>query len=291
MSGTPYNGLPANIAMPNAIAISSSTNTTPITVAATAHGCKTGDRVDVADHTVNTAANGIWTVTFVDANNVQLNGSVGNGVGGATGTLQPIAFTGNVSLNPANGDPYDASTYIPGMSCLADRTAFNLGNTGTVKIASVGFASFSGALNPAAIAGNWAPVATFGAFSPPLVEVITGDLIEWDVFGSYSGFNQGANNDLFVAPDISIFLPGGSPTFSNATVIASQQVQLTSGTSPAAPSGLFYPFSLNAITLVTGGTVAALNFAFRSTTTATNIILGNAFTFRWRVFRGTGVPQ
>lgn len=70
--------------------ITSSTNATPIQVTANAHGLVTGDVVQVGAHTVNTNANGQWVVTKVDANNVTLDGSVGNGVGGATGTITQI---------------------------------------------------------------------------------------------------------------------------------------------------------------------------------------------------------
>ena len=67
-------------------AIDSSTNATPIAITDVAHGLVTGDRVTVIGHATNTNANGTWTITRTGANTFTLDGSVGNGVGGATGT-------------------------------------------------------------------------------------------------------------------------------------------------------------------------------------------------------------
>lgn len=73
--------------VPNIVPVSS-TNATPVVVTvATGHGFVTGDRVTVANHTTNTGANGTWTLGTVGATTLQLLGSVGNGVGGATGTI------------------------------------------------------------------------------------------------------------------------------------------------------------------------------------------------------------
>jgi hypothetical protein len=77
-----------NAAAPRAIA--SSTNASPITITTSAaHGYSTGDKVTIIGHLVNTAANGQWTITVVDADEFTLDGSVGNGVGVATGTHSP----------------------------------------------------------------------------------------------------------------------------------------------------------------------------------------------------------
>ena len=70
--------------------IESSTNATPIVVTITGHGYSNGDRVQVKSHTTNTNANGEWTVAKVAANTFELTGSVGNGVGGASGTVLQI---------------------------------------------------------------------------------------------------------------------------------------------------------------------------------------------------------
>lgn len=67
--------------------INFSTNATPININCTNHGFTTGDTVVIAGHVVNTAANGGWTITVVDDDNFTLNTSVGNGVGGDTGSV------------------------------------------------------------------------------------------------------------------------------------------------------------------------------------------------------------
>jgi len=69
-----------------ALSIESSTNTTPIKIVITGHGLFTGDEVIIAGHETNTNANGTWEITWVDADTFSLDTSVGNGVGGATGT-------------------------------------------------------------------------------------------------------------------------------------------------------------------------------------------------------------
>lgn len=71
----------------SAISITSSTNASPIEITKTGHGLVDGDIVNVTDHNTNTSANGVWKITKVDDNKFTLNGSVGVGVGGATGTF------------------------------------------------------------------------------------------------------------------------------------------------------------------------------------------------------------
>lgn len=73
-----------------AVAPASSTNATPIVITRNNHGLVTGDTVVITGHTVNTNANGTWTVTNLTSNTFSLDGSVGNGVGGATGTIRKI---------------------------------------------------------------------------------------------------------------------------------------------------------------------------------------------------------
>lgn len=69
--------------------IVSSTNATPIVVTITTHGFTTGSSIKISGHTINTNANGTWIITVIDNNSFSLNGSAGNGIGGATGTASP----------------------------------------------------------------------------------------------------------------------------------------------------------------------------------------------------------
>ncbi len=72
----------------------SSLNATPIVFTKVGHGLVTGDTIIVQGHTVNTNANGVWYVTVSGDTFTLLNAdgssSIGNGIGGATGTVQKI---------------------------------------------------------------------------------------------------------------------------------------------------------------------------------------------------------
>lgn len=54
------------------VAVTSSTDATPIVVTATAHGLVTGDKVQIFGHTTNVAANGIFSVVKLTADTYQL---------------------------------------------------------------------------------------------------------------------------------------------------------------------------------------------------------------------------
>lgn len=70
--------------------ITSSTNATPIVITKASHGYVNGDIIQVYGHTTNNTANGIWKVANKTDNTLELEGSVGVGVGGATGTMQLV---------------------------------------------------------------------------------------------------------------------------------------------------------------------------------------------------------
>lgn len=86
---------------PASKSIVSSTNATPIVVTATAHGFSNGDIVYIVGHTTNTAANGTWVVASAATDTFALTSSVGNGVGGATGTILKNAETQVADTNAA----------------------------------------------------------------------------------------------------------------------------------------------------------------------------------------------
>ncbi len=72
------------------VAVTSSTDATPIVVTATSHGFSTGDRVLIYGHTTNIAANGIFKVTNLTANTFSLQDEFSNanvaGSGGGSGS-------------------------------------------------------------------------------------------------------------------------------------------------------------------------------------------------------------
>lgn len=73
------------------VAITSSTDATPIVVTATGHGLSTGDRVLIQGHSTNIAANGIFKITVLSANTFSLQDEftgedvAGTGAGAGSG--------------------------------------------------------------------------------------------------------------------------------------------------------------------------------------------------------------
>jgi len=60
------------------LVITAGTNATPIVLTIAAHGYLTGDKVGISAVAGLTAANGVWSITRVDADTFSLTGSVGN---------------------------------------------------------------------------------------------------------------------------------------------------------------------------------------------------------------------
>lgn len=79
---------------PAQITISSSTNASPISITCSSTmsslGLSTGDTVQIIGHTINTNANGTWEITVPSSSGTSftLNGSTGNGIGGASGVIR-----------------------------------------------------------------------------------------------------------------------------------------------------------------------------------------------------------
>ena len=81
------------------VAVLDATNAPPIVVqTSAAHGCSTGDTVGLAQIGGNTAANGTWVVTYVDATHFSLDTSVGDGAYTSGGTVQMVGKSG-VQIN------------------------------------------------------------------------------------------------------------------------------------------------------------------------------------------------
>lgn len=104
------NGVWTSQALQSTKNISSSTNASPISITCTAHGYSTGDTVVITGHTTNTEANGTWEITVTGTNTFTLDGSVGNGVGGATGSARlrnntRVTLTTAVTQNIASTGP------------------------------------------------------------------------------------------------------------------------------------------------------------------------------------------
>lgn len=112
------NGVWTSQALQATKSISSSTNATPISVTCTAHGYSTGDTVVILSHATNTNANGTWEITVTGANTFTLDGSVGNGTGGGTGTVRlrnntRVMLASAVTQNIASTGPGRTAWTVP----------------------------------------------------------------------------------------------------------------------------------------------------------------------------------
>jgi hypothetical protein len=79
------------------VSIVSSTNANPIVLTTGTHGLSTGAVVVVAGHAVNTAANGAWTATVLTTTTFSIP-VLGNGVGGATGTVTKMPTDSDIQF-------------------------------------------------------------------------------------------------------------------------------------------------------------------------------------------------
>ncbi len=120
-------GTSTTVANNLSVANVSSTNATPIVMTTAATTYAVGQVVTVSGHTVNTSANGTWRVsatngtTTVTLTTLAGVNSVGNGVGGATGTTAKRAQVGiglgtqvgalSTTNNPTLGTAIAADTY------------------------------------------------------------------------------------------------------------------------------------------------------------------------------------
>lgn len=84
--------------------ITGATNASPIVITSASHGLTTGTRVTISGVGGNTAANGTFTITRLDANTFSLDGSSGNGAYTSGGTWHVSGLYGySVTASAANG--------------------------------------------------------------------------------------------------------------------------------------------------------------------------------------------
>jgi hypothetical protein len=109
------------------INIIDSTDASPISIHATAHGLTSNDSTVIAGHLINIAANGTWVVTVTDVDNFTLNTSTGSGagVGGATGTSTQVGIGRATWTNLSKTVTLAASQSLNICMCEADWTTVN----------------------------------------------------------------------------------------------------------------------------------------------------------------------
>lgn len=124
------------------VAVTSSTDATPIVVTATAHGFATGDRVLIYGHTTNIAANGIFKVTRLTANTFSLQDEftgasvAGTGAGAGSGGIclkaPPIILMSdfrNIILQVGTSGSATVTLKVPGSAGIPDgASTFEPGN-------------------------------------------------------------------------------------------------------------------------------------------------------------------
>ena len=91
--------------------ITGATNATPIVITSVGHGLQTGMRVTVASVGGNTAANGTWNITVVNADTFSLDTSVGNGSYTSGGTWS-VAGLFDISITPTDAGGYDTGSFV-----------------------------------------------------------------------------------------------------------------------------------------------------------------------------------
>lgn len=284
-----YAGEASNITFASTVSIASSTDANPIVITtATAHGLVTGETVHIDGHQTNTAANGVWEDVQVLLPTTFSIAATGNGVGGATGTVQNLSL-GTCQL-PSDGDNEDAVSVNVGLEFLSDAAAFQAQTTGAYKIVAEGtIPSATGTASSITTAGSgtWATTAieTTGPATFVLTGLCPGDIVETDcVWPVNISASSGA---VKIGIIVGFFTYGGSATFTSP----SSSTPLTTG-SQTSTSGVYTP-----VTLVSSDTVPSscncASFALAAQTLASTeaTLATPAVTVRYRVLRPTAVPQ
>lgn len=114
------------------MALTNATNATPIVVTAAGHGLTTGAQVYINGVQGNLAANGVWTITYVDANNFSLDTSVGSGAytaGGYFSARNATNMSSWAQLGVAAKNPNVFTRYLTAIESLY---------LGTVKMSAAG---------------------------------------------------------------------------------------------------------------------------------------------------------
>ena len=123
--------------------ITGATNAMPISITSTAHGLLSSDQITITNVAGNTAANGIWNITKIDANTFTLVGSSGNGT--------YTSSTGNWAACPTAGDTFNIDN-------SSDNIMFGLNQSLLgVLVAGNIYSSFTGTLGLPKINQNGTP--------------------------------------------------------------------------------------------------------------------------------------
>jgi hypothetical protein len=162
--GATWTEMDLPISLESAVGLTNATNAMPIVITSNGHGLINGNQVRITGVAGNTAANGDFFITRIDANNFSLNGSSGNGAYAGGGTWRALS-----SLAPREKPGGQGAIHF---SILADPTNVNILYVGgdrqdTPFPNAIGATDFTGRLfrgdtSVAAVA----PGSTSNEFSP-----------------------------------------------------------------------------------------------------------------------------
>lgn len=193
-----YNGdgtIPVATAPWTRKAIVSTTNASPIVVNLPTHGFNNGDTIEILGHQVNTNANGVHTITKIDANNFSLNGTTGNGAGSGTGYAVDYSVNPLITI-PGDGDLASASSVNPAFEGLFNLAPYNYKRAGqyslvdvfqadqTAAAPNVRLSGFPVNVPSTTTGGVWRDFPTLTALLsfgvPPALSGADGDFLEYD---------------------------------------------------------------------------------------------------------------
>ena len=220
-----------------AFPITSSTNASPIKITlATPTAFNDQDMVEIQGHQTNTAANGVWQMSKIDSQNFFLNGSTGNGIGGATGTAQDFSLMPYPSVM-GDGDALNATNLNTSIEGIANSAPFLYRMCGAYRMINSYTATFGDIASSVPTYGSTTTASStyvnatgltalvFGAGTKPCLQ--TNDLLQYTacyVFETQSGgiaaystlgFEKNGGSYSQVTNSTAFWTPGSS----NATTV------------------------------------------------------------------------
>ncbi len=310
-----YKGQPALIitnALTLAVNIASSTNANPIQITTTsAHGLSAGDYVDITGHQTNTAANGIFPVLAVQSATQFTINATGNGVGGATGQVQPLTI-GGAQIPSDLTDPMNAASVNVPLNANLDRSAFLAVTTGKYKLAQELILTLdSGAgqgatpplpwaqtpcTNPGVYFANQGANGASAAVTFTLSNVVLGDLVEVELATSL--FSQPQAGGTFVAGVVmgaalySQAQPPGGALSAASRIVGSGQSMQTIAVGTVTNGSMLTPVNLKGTVFPSqAGNVVITPYMITSSSAGLFVGLANDYVFTARVWRQTNMPQ
>lgn len=142
-----------NTGAESAKTITAATNATPIVITSTAHGYNTGDEVSISGVGGNTKANGLRTVTVINANSYSLQDLFGNDVAGNA------AYTSGGASQRWVWSRFQATT----VKATARFVRARLSTTGTVQVTDLGATQCN------VVSRNEGGIATTSASAPTII--------------------------------------------------------------------------------------------------------------------------